>query len=69
MRRGHALGKLSCAPAVLAWRLTLGTIVETIRKLGGGLSESEILSDYPELTGDDIKAAFQFAYRLKDKVT
>ena len=36
--------------------------------LGGGLTESEILSDYPELSSDDIKAALQFAYQLKDKV-
>lgn len=33
------------------------------------MSESEILSDYPELTSDDIRAALQFAYQLKDKTT
>ena len=37
--------------------------------LGGGVSESDILNDYPELASDDIKAALQFAYQLKDKVT
>jgi uncharacterized protein (DUF433 family) len=36
--------------------------------LGGGMSEPEILSDYPELKSEDIKAALQFAYRLKDKL-
>lgn len=50
-------------------RGTRMTVWDILGWLGGGLSESEILSDYPELTSDDIKAAFQFAYQLKDKVT
>jgi uncharacterized protein (DUF433 family) len=45
------------------------TVWDILGWLGGGVSESEILSDYPELTSDDIKAALQFAYQLKDKVT
>lgn len=45
------------------------TVCDILGCLGGGVSESEILGDYPELTSDDIKAALQFAYQLKDKVT
>lgn len=45
------------------------TVWDILGWLGGGMSESEVLSDYPELTSDDIKAALQFAYQLKDKVT
>lgn len=45
------------------------TVWDIIGWLGGGMSESEILSDYPELTSDDIRAALQFAYQLKDKIT
>lgn len=45
------------------------TVWDILGWLGGGMSESEILSDYPELTSDDIKAALQFAYQLKDKIT
>jgi uncharacterized protein (DUF433 family) len=45
------------------------TVWDILGWLGGGLSESEILGDYPELTSDDVKAALQFAYQLKDKVT
>lgn len=45
------------------------TVWDILGWLAGGLSESEILSDYPELGSDDIKAALQFAYQLKDKVT
>lgn len=37
--------------------------------LGGGVSESTILSDYPELASEDVQAALQFAYQLKNKVT
>jgi uncharacterized protein (DUF433 family) len=37
--------------------------------LGGGMSETEVLDDFPQLSSEDIKAALQYAYRLKDKVT
>jgi uncharacterized protein (DUF433 family) len=53
-------------PIIRGTRITAWDILEW---LAGGVSESEILSDYPELTSDDIKAAPQFAYQLKDKVT
>jgi len=33
------------------------------------MTETEILDDYPELRSEDIQAALQFAYQLKDKVT
>lgn len=45
------------------------TVWDILGWLGGGVSEAEILSDYPELASEDIKAALQFAYQLKDKVT
>ena len=45
------------------------TVWDILGWLAGGLSESEILADYPELGPDDIKAALQFAYQLRDKVT
>ena len=45
------------------------TVWDILGWLGGGLSESDILADYPELKAEDIKAALQFAYQLKDKVT
>jgi uncharacterized protein (DUF433 family) len=44
------------------------TVWDILGWLGGGITESQILADYPELTSDDIKAALQFAYQLKDKV-
>lgn len=45
------------------------TVWDILGWLGGDLTESAILEDYPELTADDIKAALQFAYQLKDKVS
>jgi uncharacterized protein (DUF433 family) len=44
------------------------TVWDILGWLSGGLSESEILNDYPELKSEDIKAALQFAYQLKDKI-
>jgi uncharacterized protein (DUF433 family) len=53
-------------PIIRGTRITVWDILGC---LGGGLSESRILNDYPELTSEDTKAALQFAYQLKDKVT
>ena len=59
-------GVRSGQPIIRGTRITVWDILGW---LGGGLSESAILRDYPELTQEDIKAALQFAYQLKDKVT
>ena len=45
------------------------TVWDILGWLSGDLGESGILRDYPELEPEDIKAALQFAYQLKDKVT
>ena len=52
-------------PIIRGTRIAVWDILEW---LGGGRTESEILVDYPELAAEDIKAALQFASRLKDKV-
>ncbi len=44
------------------------TVWDILAWLGGGLTEAAILEDYPELASDDIRAALQFASRLRDKV-
>jgi uncharacterized protein (DUF433 family) len=56
----------SSQPIIRGTRITVWDILGW---LGGGLSESAILNDYPELTPEDIRAALQFAAQLKDKVT
>jgi uncharacterized protein (DUF433 family) len=53
-------------PVIKGTRITVWDILGW---LGGGLSEAEILSDYPELTSDDIHAAPLFAVQFKDKAS
>jgi uncharacterized protein (DUF433 family) len=59
-------GVRSGQPIIRGTRITVWDILGW---LAGGLSESEILLDYPELSSEDIKATLQFAYQLKDKVS
>jgi uncharacterized protein (DUF433 family) len=37
------------------------TVYDVLEYLAGGMSESDILADFPELTGEDIKACLAFA--------
>ena len=45
-------------PCIKGTRITVYDIPEY---LAGGMSEDEILSDFPSLTGEDIRAALEFA--------
>ena len=45
------------------------TVWDILGWLASGLPESAILSGYPELKSEDIRAALKFAYQLKDKLT
>jgi uncharacterized protein (DUF433 family) len=48
-------------PCIRGMRVTVGMIVEA---LGAGRTESEILTDFPYLEREDIRAALSFAARL-----
>jgi len=37
------------------------TVSEVLEYLAGGMTEEEILSDFPDLTAEDIKACLAFA--------
>jgi uncharacterized protein (DUF433 family) len=37
------------------------TVYDVIENLAGGMSEAEVLSNFPSLTRDDIRAALAFA--------
>jgi len=52
------LGKRSGKPCIRGMRITVQDILEY---LAGGMSEEEILSDFPELTYEDIRACLGFA--------
>ena len=53
-------------PIIRGTRITVGDILGW---LCGGLTESIILNDFPELESADIKAALQSACQIEDNVT
>jgi len=51
-------GKRGGKPTIRGMRITVQDVLEY---LAGGMSEEEILSDFPELTSEDIRACLAFA--------
>ena len=51
-------GKRGGKPCVRSMRITVYDVLDW---LASGMSETEILEDYPELTQDDIRACLAFA--------
>ena len=51
-------GKRGGKPCIRSMRIT---VYEVLDWLASGISETEILDDYPELTRDDIRACLSFA--------
>jgi uncharacterized protein (DUF433 family) len=51
-------GKRSGKPCIRGMRITVTDILEY---LAGGMTEEEILSDFPDLRAEDIKASLAFA--------
>jgi uncharacterized protein (DUF433 family) len=51
-------GKRSGKPCIRGMRITVQDVLEY---LDGGMTEDEILRDFPELTREDIKACLAFA--------
>ncbi len=45
-------------PCVRGTRISVGDI---LGYLAGGMSEAQILADFPQLTGDDIRACLAYA--------
>ena len=45
------------------------TVYDVLEYLAGGMSESEILVDFPDLTRDDIRACLAFASARKRRVS
>ena len=56
-------GLRSGQPCIRDLRITVWDI---LKWLGTGASHAQIVSDYPELSEDDILAALQWAASLKD---
>ena len=51
-------GKLGGKPCIRGLRIT---VYDVLDYLAGGMSEAEILRDFPELTREDIRACLAFA--------
>jgi len=51
-------GKRSGKPCIRGTRMTVTDVLEY---LAGGMTEAEILADFPDLTAEDIKACLAFA--------
>ena len=51
-------GKRSGKPCIRGMRITVTDILEY---LAGGMTEKELLADFPELTPEDIRACLAYA--------
>ena len=51
-------GKRSGKPCIRGMRITMSDVLEY---LASGMSVAEILSDFPELTDEDVRACLAFA--------
>ena len=58
-------GKRSGKPCIRGMRITVYDILEY---LAGGMTETEILADFSELTSEDIKACLAFAADREKKL-
>jgi len=45
------------------------TVYDVLEYLAGGMTEGQILHDFPDLTRDDIRAALAFAAARERRVT
>lgn len=59
-------GKRSGKPCIRGMRITVSDVLDY---LAGGMSIAEILSDFPELTEENIRACLAFAADRERKLT
>ncbi len=58
-------GKRSGQPCIRGLRITVWDVLSW---LAGGMSEREILDDYPELELEDFRAVYEFAARMGRRI-
>ena len=65
--------KISVNPAVRGGkpciRGTRITVYDVLEYLAGGMTEDQILADFPDLTRDDIRAALAFAAAREQRLS
>ena len=59
-------GKRSGKPCIRGLRITVSDIFDY---LASGMSETEILEDFPELTKDDLMACYAFVADRERRIT
>ena len=59
-------GKRSAKPCIRSMRIT---VYDVLSWLASGMSEAEILLDYPELTRGDIRACLAFAAERERQIS
>ena len=59
-------GKRGGKPCVRGLRIT---VYDVLDYLASGMTEQEILSDFPDLTGEDIRACLAFAADRERRLT
>jgi uncharacterized protein (DUF433 family) len=58
-------GKRSGQPCIRGLRIT---VWDVLNWLAAGMSEQQILDDYPELESDDFRAVYEFAAKMGRRV-
>ena len=58
-------GKRSGQPCIRGLRIT---VWDVLNWLAAGMSENEILADYPELQHEDFRAVYEYAARVGKRV-
>jgi uncharacterized protein (DUF433 family) len=58
-------GKRSGQPCIRGLRIT---VWDVLKWLASGMTENEILQDYPELEHDDFRAVYDYAARMGRRV-
>ena len=58
-------GRRSGQPCIRGLRITVWDVLSW---LAAGMSEREILDDYPELESEDFRAVYEFAARMGRRV-
>lgn len=59
-------GKRGGQPTIRGMRIT---VYDVLKMLASGMSEKEILTDFPELTKSDIKAVLSYASEREHSLT
>jgi len=59
-------GKRGGKPCIRGMRITVYDVLEY---LAGGMSEDEVLADFPDLSRDDIRACLAFAAARERRVS